>query len=76
MKKCLQIILAFLLTATFGAAAQIGGQSAYNFLDISGSTRIYGLGGVNISTVDGDDVMTTDQNPARLGPEMPGNLGI
>lgn len=64
------------LTAAVGLWAQAGGQTAYNFLDISGSTRIYGLGGVNISTVDGDDVMTTDQNPALLGPEMSRNVGI
>lgn len=58
------------------ARAQIGGSSAYNFLDITGSSKIYGLGGVNISLVDPDDVMTTDQNPALLGPEMSRSLGL
>ncbi|MCM1310513.1 MAG: type IX secretion system protein PorQ [Bacteroides sp.] len=58
------------------AAAQIEGKTAYNFMDVSGSSRIYGLGGVNISTVDGDDVMTTDQNPALLGPEMSRSIGV
>lgn len=43
--------------------------TAYNFLNISASSRIYGLGGVNITLVD-DDVMSSDQNPALLGPEM------
>ncbi len=76
MKKRFQIILLSLLASALGLSAQTGGRPAYNFLDISGSTRIYGLGGVNISTVDGDDVMTTDQNPALLGPEMSRNLGI
>lgn len=42
---------------------------AYNFLNITSSSRIYGLGGVNITTVS-DDVTTTDQNPALLGPEF------
>lgn len=60
----------------FAAAAQIGGSKAYNFMDVSGSSRIYGLGGINISTVDGDDLMTTDQNPALLGPEMSRSIGI
>ncbi|MDE6228351.1 MAG: PorV/PorQ family protein, partial [Muribaculaceae bacterium] len=69
-------MLLLAMTAAVGLRAQIGGKSAYNFMDSSGSTRIYGLGGVNISTVDGDDVMTTDQNPALLGPEMSRNVGV
>lgn len=35
------------------------------------SSRIYGLGGVNITLID-DDITTIDQNPALLGPEMSG----
>ncbi|MDE6802530.1 MAG: type IX secretion system protein PorQ [Muribaculaceae bacterium] len=46
-----------------------GGSTAYNFLDVTSSARIYGLGGINISTVD-DNLNVTDQNPALLGPEM------
>lgn len=45
------------------------GSTAYNFLNHTSSSRIYGLGGVNISTVE-DEVSITDQNPALLGPEM------
>lgn len=56
--------------------AQEGGSTAYNYLDISGSSRIYGLGGVNISLIDPDDVMATDQNPALAGPEMSRGIGI
>lgn len=51
------------------------GSSAYNFLNISASSRIYGLGGVNITLVD-DDVFTTDQNPGLLGQEMSKQVGI
>jgi hypothetical protein len=51
------------------------GSTAYNFLNITSSSRIYGLGGVNISIVD-DDINTTDQNPALLGPEVEKQLGI
>lgn len=47
------------------------GSNAYNFLNITSSSKIYGLGGVNISLVD-DDLSTVDQNPALLGPEMSG----
>lgn len=50
-------------------------HSAYNFLNISSSSRIYGLGGVNISLVD-DDMGSADMNPALLGPEMSGQIGL
>ena len=46
-------------------------SSAYDFLNVTSSARIYGLGGVNISTIE-DNIETADQNPALLGPEMGG----
>ncbi|MCM1452504.1 MAG: type IX secretion system protein PorQ [Clostridium sp.] len=75
MKLRQYIIL--LLTFVIGcmqAPAQ-DGSSAYSFLDIPMSTRIYGLGGVNITLID-DDITTIDQNPALLGPEMSGMLAM
>ena len=51
------------------------GTVAYNFLNLPSSSHIYGLGGVNISTVE-DNLNTTDQNPALLGPEMDLQIGI
>ena len=45
------------------------GTSAYSFLNVTSSAKIYGLGGVNISLVDGD-ITVTEQNPALLGAEM------
>lgn len=48
---------------------------AYNFLNITSSTRTYGLGGVNITTVD-DDINSIDQNPALLGPEFDMQVGV
>ena len=50
-------------------------DAAYNFLNVTSSARIYGLGGVNISLVD-DDITTTEQNPALLGSEMSGMLAL
>lgn len=64
-----------MLAATAVMAYSQDGSSAYNFLNVTSSSRIYGLGGVNISAVD-DDVMITDQNPALLGPEMSMQLGL
>ncbi len=57
------------------AVASGDGSTAYNFLNISTSSHIYGLGGVNISLID-DDINVTDQNPALLGPEVEKQLGI
>lgn len=48
---------------------------AYNFLNITSSSRAYGLGGVNITTVD-DDINLIDQNPALLGPEFDLQAGV
>ena len=51
------------------------GSNAYNFLNISSSSKLYGLGGVNISLVD-DELSTSDQNPALLGSEMSGQIAL
>lgn len=69
-------MIASLVCGSACALAQTGGSTAYNYLDITGSSKIYGLGGVNISLVDPDDVMLTDQNPALAGPEMSRGIGV
>ena len=61
-------LIALLLLCAASAGAQ-DGSTAYNFLNVTSSARIYGLGGVNISLVD-DDITVIDQNPALLGAEM------
>lgn len=61
-------ILAAALLCALCAEAQ-DGSTAYDFLNISPSTQVYGLGGVNISLV-GGDLNTIDQNPGLLGKEM------
>lgn len=58
---------------TLSPAVAQDGTSAYNWLNITSSSRIYGLGGINISLVD-DDLQSADQNPALLGPEMSGQI--
>ena len=59
--------------AALPAAALADGSAgdsspAYSFLDITSSSRIFGLGGVNVSAVD-PGLAAIDQNPAFLGPE-------
>lgn len=60
------------LCSTISISAQ-DGTSAYNLLNITSSSKIYGLGGVNISLVD-DDISVSDMNPALLGAEMSGQV--
>lgn len=67
-------VVAMMLSACLTAVAQ-DGSSGYNWLNITSSNRIYGLGGVNISIVD-DDLQSSDQNPALLGSEMSGQIQL
>lgn len=62
------------LFSVLSSSAQ-DGSNAYNFLNISSSSKIYGLGGINISLVD-DELSTSDQNPALLGNEMSGQIAL
>lgn len=68
------VAAAIAATATAGASAQ-DGSSGYNWLNITSSSKIYGLGGMNISLVD-DELSTSDQNPALLGSEMSGQIVV
>ncbi len=69
-----QTLSLLLCLAALTAMAQ-DGSTAYNFLNVTSSAKIYGLGGVNISLVD-DDISVFDQNPALLGPEMSNMVGV
>jgi hypothetical protein len=69
------LVATIFASCSLAGSAQIGGDTAYNYLNVSNSTRIYGLGGTNISLID-DDVLLTEQNPALLGPEMSKNLAL
>jgi len=64
-----------MITAGHLAALAQESRSAYSWLDISSSSHIYGLGGLNISLVE-DDASTADQNPALLGGEMSGQVAL
>ena len=74
-KLILTFILAIVAVAVPQGLQAQESSSAYNRLNISSSSRIYGLGGMNISLVD-DDIQTTDQNPALLGGEMSGQIAL
>ena len=72
MNKAIQkVLLAFVfflgLSCRFGASAQ-GGATSYDFLNIPSSSYVFGMGGVNVSTVH-SDIDLAAQNPALIGPE-------
>lgn len=79
MRYLYRIVCYVLAIVCAGSAAQHAnaqdGSTAYNYLNITQSSRIYALGGVNITAVE-DELSVTDQNPALLGPEMSGQILI
>lgn len=50
-------------------------SNAYSWLNVTSSSRIYGLGGINISLVN-DEIQNIDQNPSLLGQEMSGQVAV
>lgn len=75
MKIVKTILVAILLFLPALSAQAQDGSAAYNFLNVTSSARIYGLGGMNITLVD-DDIAVADQNPALLGGEMSGQIAL
>lgn len=72
--QCLWPALIVLALMPCAAAAQ-DGSTAYNFLNVTPSSHVYGLGGHNISIID-DDINLVEQNPALLGPEFEAQAGL
>ena len=62
------------IACTLSATAQ-DGSNAYNYLNVPISSRVYGLGGHNLTIID-DDINLVEQNPALLGPEFDKQIGI
>ena len=63
------------LVASTTAFAQSGGDKGYEFLNITTSSKVYAMGGQNITLID-DDINMINQNPALLGKEMHLQLGL
>lgn len=69
------IITAGMLAFAYICACGADSSPAYNFLNITSSPKIYGLGGVNISSTDAG-LLATEQNPALLGQEHSTRLAL
>jgi hypothetical protein len=67
------ILQAFIYPMAFG---QIGGESTYNFLDLTNSARMAALGGNQVAINDSLDLNVSYNNPSLLKPEMKNLLAI
>ncbi len=72
--KFRKLLILFLLTANLPVFAQIGGESTFEFLNLTNSARMAALGGNQIALGDPSDLNTTYNNPALLTEEMTGSL--
>lgn len=74
LPRILSLVLASLGVCVLSHGGEPG-TTAYQFLNISPSSHVYGLGGTNISVID-DDIHLVEQNPALLGPEFNRQAGV
>lgn len=73
--KLKAVILSAFTAAVITSASAQDGSTTYSFLDIPASTQAMALGGANISVIDADMMLTT-QNPALLGSETGACIGL
>lgn len=73
LKRLLPI--AIVLKSCVIAVSAQDGSTAYNFLNVTNSSKIYGLGGINITAIE-EDISTIDQNPGLLGSEMDNQIQV
>jgi hypothetical protein len=72
-KLTLLLVLEFMLLNAFG---QIGGESTYDFLNLTNSARMAALGGNQIAINDSLDLNVSYNNPSLLRPEMKNMLAL
>ncbi len=68
-------LLLFLLLFAYPIQAQIGGDNTYEFLNLPQSARLTAMGGIQLSIVD-EDVNLATQNPALYNPQMHNQLNF
>ncbi|PPK88611.1 hypothetical protein CLV84_1580 [Neolewinella xylanilytica] len=73
MSRCRFVSVLVLFTATL--TCQVGGISAYEFLNLPTSAAVAGLGGHHIS-VRNDDLTLAARNPALLNRDMHGQVAL
>ncbi len=68
--KLKHLLLLFFCLGYIAARAQVGGESTYQFLELTNSARIAALGGSQTALYDSTDLNLPYQNPALLHKEM------
>ena len=78
MKKQIRniFLIAILSFGSLSSYAQVGGEHVYEFLNLSSSPRITGLGGFAIAIPNDDDVVLGYNNPAALNPKVHNSLSF
>jgi hypothetical protein len=69
MSRKIYLILVFHILV-FVSKAQIGGESTYQFLELTNSARIAALGGSQVAILDSTDLNLPFHNPSMLHAEM------
>jgi hypothetical protein len=67
-------LILFCLITTFAGRAQIGGETTYQFLELTNSARIAALGGTQVALTDTGDLNLPFHNPALLHEGMNNNF--
>ena len=75
LKKDILKYLIVLFLGTSITHAQLGGTSSYSFLNLANSSRLFGLGGSNVSLYDGDANLLIS-NPAFIDSTMSGAISL
>ena len=74
MKKALSLLIISLLLVSH-IYSQIGGNSVYQFLDLTNSARIQGIGGDFLPVKD-NDIALALSNPSIIGKDLDNNMAI
>ncbi|MGE5395310.1 MAG: PorV/PorQ family protein [Candidatus Saccharibacteria bacterium] len=75
MRKLIYLIALFVLTVPM-AFCQVGGESTYQFLELTNSARMAALGGNQVAINDSTDLNISYNNPSLLMPGMRNMLAV
>ncbi|UAM96727.1 type IX secretion system protein PorQ [Polaribacter litorisediminis] len=72
--RCKKFLLFFSFFSMYSVSGQVGGESVYQFLNLSTSARQIALGGEVLTLM--DDVNQPIWNPAVINPELDGKIAV
>ncbi len=75
LQKLFLSLFIFLALSPLLSSGQTGGNSTYDFLNLTNSARVAGMGGDFLAVKD-NDITTTLTNPSLITPEMHNNIAF